>query len=136
MRFQKLAEELFFHNAELPLLITIVHSQFETIHPFLDGNGRSGAFSCFPAYERRILQKPVLYLSHYFKRHRESVKAVRERGDWEGWLKFFLSGVIEVSGEAAETARSILSLREEHRTAINEPGKLRRKRPSLAGISI
>lgn len=125
---QKLAElELFFHNAELPLLITvgIVHSQFETIHPFLDGNGRVGRLLIsFLLTERRILRKPVLYLSHYFKQHRESyyghLQAVRERGDWEGWLGFFLRGVIEVSGEAAETARSILSLQEEHRTAINE----------------
>ena len=125
---QKLAElELFFHNAELPLLITvgIVHSQFETIHPFLDGNGRVGRLLIsFLLTERQILRKPVLYLSHYFKLHRKSyydhLQAVREQGDWEGWLKFFLRGVIEVSGEAAETARSILSLREKHRMAINE----------------
>ena len=125
---QKLGElELFFHNAELPLLITvgIVHSQFETIHPFLDGNGRVGRLLIsFLLTERQVLQKPVLYLSHYFKLHRESyydyLQAVREQGDWEGWLKFFLRGVIEVSGEAALTARNILSLREKHRTAINE----------------
>ena len=125
---QKLAElELFFHNAQLPLLITVgvVHSQFETIHPFLDGNGRVGRLLIsFLLTERQILQKPVLYLSHYFKLHRESyydhLQAVRERGDWEGWLKFFLRGVIEVSGEAARTAGNILSLREKHRTAINE----------------
>lgn len=125
---RKLGElELFFHNAELPLLITvgIVHSQFETIHPFLDGNGRVGRLLIsFLLTERQILQKPVLYLSHYFKQHRESyydhLQAVREKGDWEGWLKFFLRGVIEVSGEAGRTARDILLLREKHRTAINE----------------
>lgn len=124
----KLGElELFFHNAELPLLITVglVHSQFETIHPFLDGNGRVGRLLIsFLLTERRILQKPVLYLSHYFKRHRESyyghLQAVREKGDWEGWLEFFLRGVTEVSGEAARTVHDILSLREKHRTAINE----------------
>ena len=119
--------ERFFRNAELPPLITIgmVHSQFETIHPFLDGNGRVGRLLIsFLLSERGILKKPVLYLSHYFKRNRESyyeqLQAVREQGDWEGWLRFFLRGVIEVSGEAADTARGILLLREKHRTAIAE----------------
>jgi Fic family protein len=74
--------------------------------------------------ERGVLQKPVLYLSHYFKRYRqayyERLQAVRDVGDWEGWLAFFLRGVAEVSAEAALTARSILLLREEHRKAITE----------------
>ena len=125
---QKLAElERFFHNSELPLLITVgvVHSQFETIHPFLDGNGRVGRLLIsFLLTEHQILQKPVLYLSHYFKRHKEAyydhLQAVRTRGDWEGWLRFFLRGVAEVSREAAGTARNILLLRENHRAAITE----------------
>jgi Fic family protein len=66
----------------------------------------------------------VLYLSHYFKRHRQAyydgLQAVRDRGDWEGWLCFFLRGVAEVSAEATQTARGILALREEHRTAITD----------------
>lgn len=125
---QKLAElELFFHNAELPLLITvgIVHSQFETIHPFPDGNGRVGRLLIsFLLTESQILRKPVLYLSHYFKRHREAyyghLQTVRERGDWEGRLGFFLRGITEVSDKAVGTARSILSLQEKHRSTINE----------------
>ena len=72
--------------------------------------------------EREILHKPVLYLSHYFKQHRqtyyEHLQAVRDQGAWEAWLAFFLRGVIEVAGEAAETARRILQLREQHRAAI------------------
>ncbi len=119
--------ERFLHqNDDLPPLVKIAlaHVQFETIHPFLDGNGRVGRLLItFLLTERRVLHKPVLYLSHYFKRHRQAyydhLQAVRERGDWEAWLAFFLRGVVEVAPEAAETARRILQLREEHRTAIN-----------------
>lgn len=125
---RKLAElEGFFRNTELPPLITIgiVHAQFETIHPFLDGNGRVGRLLIsFLLAERKILQKPVLYLSHYFKNHREDyythLQNVRDRGDWESWLEFFLRGVKEVSGEASETAGKIIALREEHRATIAE----------------
>jgi Fic family protein len=70
------------------------------------------------------LQKPVLYLSHYFKRHRQSyydhLQAVRDSGDWESWLAFFLRGIADVSEQATVTARRILSLRETHRTQITE----------------
>lgn len=118
--------ERFLHRREeLPVLLKIglAHAQFETIHPFLDGNGRVGRLLItFLLTEQEILHKPVLYLSHYFKRHRQayydSLQAVRDRGDWEGWLCFFLRGVAEVSAEATQTARGILALREEHRTAI------------------
>ena len=109
----------------MPVLIKIglVHAQFETIHPFLDGNGRLGRLLItFLLVERGILSKPVLYLSHFFKRHRQEyydrLQAVRDAGDWEGWLAFFLRGVAQVSAEAAETARRVLALREEHRTHI------------------
>ena len=72
--------------------------------------------------ERGALHKPVLYLSHYFKQHRQSyydhLQAVRDAGDWEGWLRFFLRGVAEVSGQATETARRILGLREQCRERI------------------
>ncbi|MEZ6127456.1 MAG: Fic family protein [Planctomycetaceae bacterium] len=120
--------ERFLHaDSELPLLVKIglAHAQFETIHPFLDGNGRVGRLLiAFLLCERNVLLKPVLYLSHYFKRHRseyyERLQAVRDRGLWEEWLLFFLRGVIEVSGQATETARQILSLREVHRQAITE----------------
>ena len=74
--------------------------------------------------ERDALRKPVLYLSHYLKRHRQAyydrLQAVRDQGDWEGWLAFFLRGIAEVSAEAAETARKILELREAHRSSITD----------------
>ena len=105
--------------------IALAHVQFETIHPFLDGNGRVGRLLItFLLTERGILHKPVLYLSHYFKQHRqtyyEHLQAVRDRGAWEAWLVFFLRGVVDVAVEAAETARRILQLREQHRAAITE----------------
>jgi Fic family protein len=112
---------------ELPPLVKIAlaHAQFETIHPFLDGNGRVGRLLItFLLTERGVLHKPVLYLSHYFKQHRQAyydhLQAVRIRGDWESWLAFFLRGVIDVAGEAAETARRILQMRENHRAVITE----------------
>lgn len=118
--------EKFLHSdAGLPLLVKIglAHVQFETIHPFLDGNGRIGRLLIsFLLCEQRVLIKPVLYLSHFFKRHRqmyyERLQAVRDEGAWEAWLTFFLEGVKEVSEQATETARQILSLREEHRRVI------------------
>ncbi len=122
------ALEKFLHaDTGLPLLIKIglAHAQFETIHPFLDGNGRIGRLLItFILCEREVLHKPVLYLSHYFKKHRQqyydSLQAVRDTGDWEQWLAFFLRGIIAVSGEATETTRNILLLRERHREAITE----------------
>ncbi len=105
--------------------IALAHVQFETIHPFLDGNGRVGRLLItFLLTECGVLHKPVLYLSHYFKQHRQSyyehLQAVRTRGAWEAWLTFFLRGVVEVAAEAAETARRVLQLREQHRRAITD----------------
>ncbi|MGE0040768.1 MAG: Fic family protein [Vicinamibacterales bacterium] len=120
--------ERFLHaDSPLPLLIRIglAHAQFETIHPFLDGNGRVGRLLItFLLCEKEVLVKPVLYLSHYFKRHRQRyydlLQAVRDRGAWEEWLAFFLTGVYEVSQQATDTARRILSLRERHRQVITD----------------
>lgn len=120
--------EKFLHGEDsMPPLVKIAlaHVQFETIHPFLDGNGRVGRLLItFLLTESGVLHKPVLYLSHYFKRHRqayyEHLQAVREHGAWEAWLAFFLSGVVDVAAEAAETARRILQLREQHRSAITD----------------
>lgn len=120
--------ERFLHQQDdLPLLakVGLAHAQFETIHPFLDGNGRVGRLLVsFLLCEHGALHKPVLYLSHYFKRHRQyyydRLQAVRDTGDWEGWLDFFLHGVMEVSTQAAETARRILALRERLRERITE----------------
>jgi Fic family protein len=137
--------ERFLHASDdLPPVVKIglAHAQFETIHPFLDGNGRVGRLLItFLLTERAILHKPVLYLSHYFKRHRATyydlLQAVRDEGDWEGWLAFFLRGVAEVSAEAAETARRILLLREEHRTAITSGlGRGSRERSPGAGVAV
>lgn len=122
------ALERFLHGQDdLPLLIRVglAHAQFETIHPFLDGNGRVGRLLItFLLCERGALRKPVLYLSHYFKRHRQEyydrLQAVRDAGDFEGWLTFYLRGVGSVSIEAADTARRILELRETHRREITE----------------
>ncbi|MBP7982067.1 MAG: Fic family protein, partial [Arenimonas sp.] len=118
--------EKFLHSeSDLPQLVQIglAHAQFETIHPFLDGNGRIGRLLItFLLCQREILLKPVLYLSHYFKQHRseyyERLQAVRDSGDWEQWLAFFLRGVISVSREATETSRRILALREDHRERV------------------
>ncbi len=122
------AMERFIHeDSSLPLLakIGLVHSQFETIHPFLDGNGRVGRLLItLLLCESGVLREPVLYLSHYFKQHREryyyELQSVRDAGTWERWLDFFLTGVIEVGEQAAETARRVLALREDHRNRINE----------------
>ena len=126
---QDLSElERFIHaDTALPLLIKIglVHAQFETIHPFLDGNGRVGRLLItFLLCEQRVLLKPVLYLSYFFKRHRqqyyEELQSVRDHGTWERWLTFFLRGVVEVSAQATDTVRRILALREAHRRAITD----------------
>ena len=119
--------EQFMHDDSLPVLIHtgLAHAQFETIHPFLDGNGRVGRLLItFLLCERKILHRPLLYLSHYLKMHRaeyyDRLMAIRNDGNWEAWLKFFLRGVGEVSQEAIETARRIFALRDEHRQAINK----------------
>jgi Fic family protein len=118
--------ERFLHSPQpMPTLIKVglAHAQFETIHPFLDGNGRTGRLLItFLLCEQNILQRPLLYISYYFKRYRaeyyDRLQAVRDRGDWEGWLKFFLRGVYEVAQEAAVTARQIVNLKEEHRQLV------------------
>jgi Fic family protein len=120
--------EKFLHDTtSFPVLILcgLAHAQFETIHPFLDGNGRIGRLLItFLLCERKILQRPLLYLSHYLKAHRieyyDRLMAIRTDGDWEGWLKFFLRGIYEVSQSATATARSILNLRETHREIIGQ----------------
>lgn len=120
-------EEFLHDRATLPDLIhcAVSHAQFETIHPFLDGNGRVGRLLItLLLCERGILHKPLLYLSYYFKAHRaqyyDRLMAVRHDGDWEGWIKFFLRGVVEVSQAATATSREILALREQHREALRD----------------
>jgi Fic family protein len=118
--------ENFLHDPEpMPALLKagIAHAQFETIHPFLDGNGRIGRLLItFWLVERGILQGPLLYTSLYFKEHRDEyidrLQAIRDDGDWEGWLAFFVDGVGQVATEATETATRILQLREVDRARI------------------
>ncbi len=120
--------ERFMQSAvSLPVLIKIglIHGQFETIHPFLDGNGRMGRLLItFFLCEQGVLNRPLLYLSAYFKQYRdeyyERLQAVRDMGDWESWLKFFLAAVAHTGREAADTAHHILKLREEHRREIQK----------------
>lgn len=111
--------EKFIHDetATLPALIkaALLHVQFETIHPFLDGNGRLGRLLItLLLYEQKVLTEPILYLSLYLKANRqqyyELLQAVREKGSWEDWIKFFLSGVISTANQAIETAQAILAL--------------------------
>jgi Fic family protein len=109
----------------LPLLVEIglAHAQFECIHPFLDGNGRVGRLLItFMLVQREALRSPLLYLSLYFNTHRaeyyERLTAIRERGDWEGWIRFFLRGVASTAGKATDTAERIFDLRENHRSQV------------------
>jgi len=124
--------ERFLHDTEsFPVLVhcALAHAQFETIHPFIDGNGRVGRLLItFLLCQREILHLPLLYLSFYFKVHRseyyDRLMAIRLSGDWEGWIRFFLQGVFEVSQIATATARRILALREEHRQRVKHQALL------------
>lgn len=120
--------ELFLHVRDMiPLLIqcALIHYQFETIHPFLDGNGRVGRllitlFLC----EREALTYPLLYLSAFFERHRheyyDRLIAVSRDGDWKEWFEFFLRGVITQSQQAIDSARKIIDQREQYRRKLQD----------------
>jgi cell filamentation protein, protein adenylyltransferase len=114
----------------VPMLVKagLVHVQFETIHPFLDGNGRLGRLLItLLLCGEGILKEPILYLSLYFKTHRryyyELLQRVRDNGDWEAWLEFFLDGITETSLQAADAAKEILSLFDRDRTEIESLGR-------------
>jgi Fic family protein len=114
----------------------LAHCQFETIHPFLDGNGRMGRLLItFLLCQRGVLSRPLLYLSHYFKQYRREyyncLMSVRNKGDWEGWIKFFLKGIWEVSKEAVQTSRYIISLESEHTRLIQEQVRIGKGRNLL-----
>lgn len=124
--------ETFLHadTPEYPTLIkaALAHVQFESIHPFLDGNGRLGRLLItFLLCSHGSLREPLLYLSLFFKSHRKDyydlLQRVREHGDWEAWLEFFLTGVHETSNQAADTARRILRLFEADRAKIESLGR-------------
>lgn len=118
--------EKYMHGKErLPLLVdcALVHYQFETIHPFLDGNGRLGRLLItYYLYWKGALHKPLLYLSHYFKKRRQEyydrLNMVRENGDYEQWLAFLLKGIKETADSAIDTSRRILELQSAHRNLL------------------
>ena len=125
--------EQFLHETEsgLPVLVkaALAHLQFETIHPFLDGNGRLGRLLiALLLKEGRLLAQPLLYLSLYFKEHRalyyEQLNRVRATGDWESWVDFFLEGVERTAGQAVETAQRLAALFQADEARLQELGRL------------
>jgi Fic family protein len=125
------ALEKFLHNQPVrtPVLLkaALAHVQFETIHPFLDGNGRVGRLLItFIMCAEGVLSEPLLYLSLYFKKHRQEyyhhLQAVRTEGDWEGWFRFFLLGILETSNQAVTTAKAILALFAADRARVERMG--------------
>lgn len=124
--------ERYLHDeaVRLPVLVraAYAHVQFETIHPFLDGNGRLGRLLItLMLCAEGTLTDPTLYLSLYLKQHRsiyyDLLNRVRFKGEWEAWLQFFLEGVIEVSTQATQSARSILNLFDEDRARLQALGR-------------
>ncbi len=121
--------ELFLHNRpeSTPVLLkaALSHVQFETIHPFLDGNGRLGRLLItLILCEQKVLREPMLYLSLYFKTHRpyyyELLNKIRLTGDWEAWLDFFAEAVIVTSNQAVETAQQLTDLSNQDHMKITE----------------
>ena len=113
-----------------PILIkaALAHVQFETIHPFLDGNGRIGRLLiAFILHHDRVLSQPLLYLSLYFKQHRAEyyrlLDLVRTEGDWEAWVDFFLEGVEYIASNAVETANRLLSLFKQDEQKVQAVGR-------------
>jgi Fic family protein len=124
--------ELFLHEErrDLPVLVTagLAHVQFETIHPFLDGNGRLGRLLItFLLCVAGALHEPILYLSLFFKTNRQAyyelLDRVRTSGDWEAWLDFFLTGVKETADQAVNAARRIIALLDADRRRIEALGR-------------
>ncbi|UTF51410.1 Fic family protein [Desulfomicrobium sp. ZS1] len=124
--------ELFLHDQPEPtpvlLKAALAHVQFETIHPFLDGNGRLGRLLItLLLCEQHVLRQPMLYLSLYFKAHRqyyyELLSTVRLTGDWEAWLDFFAEAVIVTATQAVETAQQLLDLTNRDRDRIMDLGR-------------
>ncbi len=124
--------ELFLHDQPEPtsvlLKAALAHVQFETIHPFLDGNGRVGRLLItLLLYEQRVLREPMLYLSLYFKTHRqyyyELLNNVRLTGEWEAWLDFFAEAIIATATQAVETTQQLLELFAQDREKVNGLGR-------------
>jgi Fic family protein len=124
------ALEKFLHDESVPSLAraALAHVQFETIHPFLDGNGRVGRLLItLLLCHDGVLPEPLLYLSLYLKKHRttyyELLQHVRETGDWEAWLDFFMAGVDETARQATDTATRLLQMFQADRKRIYELGR-------------
>jgi Fic family protein len=124
--------ERFLHDEPVrtPALLKagLAHAQFETIHPFMDGNGRLGRLLItLLLCEEKALSAPILYLSLFLKGNRleyyERLQRIRTHGDWEGWIRFFLRGVRETADHALETTRRILALFEADRTKLQGLGQ-------------
>lgn len=124
--------ERFLHDEGNPypslIKTALAHVQFETIHPFLDGNGRIGRLLiAFILHHDQILSEPLLYLSLYFKQHRSEyyrlLDSVRLEGDWEAWVDFFLEGVVHTASNAVETAKRLVDLFQKDERKIQELGR-------------
>jgi Fic family protein len=122
-------EQFLHHSNGIPHLIhcALCHAQFETIHPFLDGNGRVGRLLIsFLLVHRGVLHRPILYLSTFLKHHRseyyDRLMGVRNDGNWESWVDFFLRGVAETAEEATLVATRIVAMKEEHRLLLQDRG--------------
>jgi Fic family protein len=122
-------EKFFYAHQQIPILIkaALIHAQFETIHPFIDGNGRTGRLLItFYLCQQKLLVKPVLYLSEYLGRHRELYFSMLEeyrKGNISSWLTFFLKGVAQVANEAIETSDKIIDLREKDLSRVSTLGR-------------
>lgn len=123
--------ERFLHELNTPgalIKAALVHVQFETIHPFLDGNGRVGRLLiALILHHEGVFRQPLLYLSLYFKRHRSEyyrlLDAVRFSGDWEAWIDFFLEGVERMASSAVETAHRLIDLFNEDTAKMQTLGR-------------
>jgi Fic family protein len=124
------ALERFVHDPAIPTLIkaALAHIQFETIHPFLDGNGRTGRLLiALILHQEGVLRQPLLYLSLYLKQHRAEyyrlLDAVRQDGDWETWMDFMLEGMLQTAEGAVDTVHRLLALFAENERRIRETGR-------------
>lgn len=122
--------EIYLNDSDDPPLVLagLAHAQFETIHPFHDGNGRIGRLLItLLLVERRVLARPLLYLSLFLKQNRleyyDRLNAIRTQGDWEGWLKFFLTGVAVTAHDAVRVVAELTALTDSHRHASRDLGR-------------